>query len=161
MQLIFTYNLKPQSDPQLLINLIKQWNPFFSSCINCIVLLGPASVVCAETLRQEGFDGKIILCSMEQTLPYDRPKLSKVVMWPCHVTDISSSSSGNECYSWWDKVTLRSFLQRTQYWATVWQGGLKHSNSLKEFFIRLLESTLKARVFLFLMVVRWTMTVSY
>lgn len=39
---------------------------------------GPASVECAETLRQEGFNGRIILCCREQTLPYDRPKLSKV-----------------------------------------------------------------------------------
>ena len=41
-------------------------------------VIGPASVVCAETLRQEGFRGKIILCCREKTLPYDRPKITKV-----------------------------------------------------------------------------------
>lgn len=47
---------------------------------NCMyVHVGPATVECAETLRQEGFDGKIILCTMEEVLPYDRPKLSKVI----------------------------------------------------------------------------------
>jgi nitrite reductase/ring-hydroxylating ferredoxin subunit/thioredoxin reductase len=40
---------------------------------------GPATVECAETLRQEGFNGRIILCSRENTLPYDRPKLSKAL----------------------------------------------------------------------------------
>ncbi|XP_054724691.1 apoptosis-inducing factor 3-like [Uloborus diversus] len=40
---------------------------------------GAAGHVCAETLRQEGFSGKIILVSRENSLPYDRPKLSKVL----------------------------------------------------------------------------------
>lgn len=42
------------------------------------VLAGPASLVCAETLRQEGFTGKIVLVTRETALPYDRIKLSKV-----------------------------------------------------------------------------------
>ncbi|ESO97239.1 hypothetical protein LOTGIDRAFT_214061 [Lottia gigantea] len=40
---------------------------------------GPASVVCSETLRQEGFTGRIVIISKEPTLPYDRPKLSKAM----------------------------------------------------------------------------------
>lgn len=39
---------------------------------------GPSTLVCAETLRQEGFTGKITLVSRESVLPYDRIKLSKV-----------------------------------------------------------------------------------
>ena len=47
--------------------------------MNCnIPPLGPASVECSETLRQEGFKGRIVLASRENVLPYDRPKLSKV-----------------------------------------------------------------------------------
>jgi len=40
---------------------------------------GPASLLCAETLRQEGFQGRILLVSKENVLPYDRPKLSKAM----------------------------------------------------------------------------------
>lgn len=39
---------------------------------------GPAALVCAETLRQEGFTDRIVMCSMDKHPPYDRPKLSKV-----------------------------------------------------------------------------------
>ena len=40
--------------------------------------LGSAAAVCAETLRQEGFRGQIVVATRENHLPYDRPKLSKV-----------------------------------------------------------------------------------
>ena len=38
---------------------------------------GPASLVCAETLRKEGYFGRIVLICDEAHLPYDRAKLSK------------------------------------------------------------------------------------
>ncbi|XP_059573386.1 apoptosis-inducing factor 3 [Alligator mississippiensis] len=38
---------------------------------------GPASLVCAETLRQEGFTGRVILVTKERHVPYDRTRLSK------------------------------------------------------------------------------------
>uniref|UniRef100_A0A3P9KVL4 Apoptosis inducing factor mitochondria associated 3 n=1 Tax=Oryzias latipes TaxID=8090 RepID=A0A3P9KVL4_ORYLA len=38
---------------------------------------GPAALVCAETLRQEGFTDRIVMCTMDRHPPYDRPKLSK------------------------------------------------------------------------------------
>ncbi|KAJ7308859.1 hypothetical protein JRQ81_008132 [Phrynocephalus forsythii] len=38
---------------------------------------GPAALTCAETLRQEGFTGRILLATPENHLPYDRTKLSK------------------------------------------------------------------------------------
>ncbi|XP_059829232.1 apoptosis inducing factor mitochondria associated 4 isoform X2 [Hypanus sabinus] len=38
---------------------------------------GPASLICAETLRQEFYTGRIIIATKEQHLPYDRTKLSK------------------------------------------------------------------------------------
>uniref|UniRef100_A0A8C7PR51 Rieske domain-containing protein n=1 Tax=Oncorhynchus mykiss TaxID=8022 RepID=A0A8C7PR51_ONCMY len=44
----------------------------------CLVPPGPAGLVCAETLRQEGFTDRIVMCTMDKYPPYDRPKLSKV-----------------------------------------------------------------------------------
>ncbi|XP_032902290.1 apoptosis-inducing factor 3-like [Amblyraja radiata] len=38
---------------------------------------GPAALVCAETLRQQFFKGRIIMAIKEIHLPYDRSKLSK------------------------------------------------------------------------------------
>ncbi|XP_043574454.1 apoptosis inducing factor mitochondria associated 4 isoform X2 [Chiloscyllium plagiosum] len=48
---------------------------------NLILLIGggPASLICAETLRQEGYTGRIIIATKEMHLPYDRPKLSKTL----------------------------------------------------------------------------------
>ena len=42
-----------------------------------IVGAGAAGQSAAETLRKEGFTGKITIISAENNLPYDRPKLSK------------------------------------------------------------------------------------
>jgi len=51
----------------------------FSLSVLCTILWsGPAAAVCAETLRQEGFRGPIVVATKEKYLPYDRPKLSKV-----------------------------------------------------------------------------------
>lgn len=38
---------------------------------------GAAGYTAVETLRKEGFDGRVVLISSEEFLPYDRPKLSK------------------------------------------------------------------------------------
>merc|ERR1719422_2060498 len=48
---------------------------------NTTVLIGggPATLVCAETLRQSGYTGRVVLVSQEQHLPYDRIKLSKAM----------------------------------------------------------------------------------
>jgi len=45
---------------------------------NITLSSGPAAAICAETLRQESFQGAIIVATKESHLPYDRPKLSKV-----------------------------------------------------------------------------------
>lgn len=45
---------------------------------HCPLHSGAAGLVCAETLRQEGFSDRIVLCTLDRHLPYDRPKLSKV-----------------------------------------------------------------------------------
>jgi NAD(P)H-nitrite reductase large subunit len=40
---------------------------------------GPAGLECAESLRQEGYKGRIVMATREDVLPYDRPKLSKAM----------------------------------------------------------------------------------
>eukprot|EP01114_Cavostelium_apophysatum_P011942 TRINITY_DN2652_c1_g2_i1.p1 TRINITY_DN2652_c1_g2~~TRINITY_DN2652_c1_g2_i1.p1 ORF type:complete len:385 (-),score=84.20 TRINITY_DN2652_c1_g2_i1:122-1276(-) len=40
---------------------------------------GPAGLECAESLRIEGYTGRIVLIGKEKHLPYDRPKLSKAL----------------------------------------------------------------------------------
>ncbi|XP_076845972.1 apoptosis-inducing factor 3 isoform X1 [Brachyhypopomus gauderio] len=42
-----------------------------------IIGSGPAALVCAETLRQEGFTDRIVMFTVDKHPPYDRPKLSK------------------------------------------------------------------------------------
>ncbi|CAO2631066.1 Apoptosis-inducing factor 3 [Lemmus lemmus] len=49
-----------------------------SSSTNVLIVgAGAAGLVCAETLRQEGFSDRIVLCTLDRHLPYDRAKLSK------------------------------------------------------------------------------------
>lgn len=54
--------------------------------------VGPAGLECAETLRQCGYKGKILIVTAESDLPYDRTKLSKV----CNC--LRKEKSGDHCY---------------------------------------------------------------
>ncbi|KAI4454341.1 apoptosis-inducing factor 1 [Holotrichia oblita] len=38
---------------------------------------GPSGATCAETLRQEGFTGRLVVVAKEKALPYDRVKVTK------------------------------------------------------------------------------------
>ncbi|XP_043910294.1 apoptosis-inducing factor 3-like isoform X2 [Protopterus annectens] len=60
---------------------VKTMTPRDPHCSSTVLILGggPAGLVCAETLRQEGYLGKIILATKEDNLPYDRTKLSKAM----------------------------------------------------------------------------------
>ncbi|XP_048859576.1 apoptosis inducing factor mitochondria associated 4 [Brienomyrus brachyistius] len=40
---------------------------------------GPAALICAETLRQEKYGGRIVMVTKDDLPPYDRTKLSKVM----------------------------------------------------------------------------------
>lgn len=58
---------------------LKVMAPKDSSNNNVFVIIGggAAGQVCAETLRQEGYTGRLVLVCAENFLPYDRIKLSK------------------------------------------------------------------------------------
>uniref|UniRef100_A0A3B3D108 AIF family member 3 n=1 Tax=Oryzias melastigma TaxID=30732 RepID=A0A3B3D108_ORYME len=69
---------------KVIIRANKQVQKIFPSFSGTSVLVklgflwaGPAALVCAETLRQEGFTDRIVMCTMDRHPPYDRPKLSK------------------------------------------------------------------------------------
>ncbi|CAG5044368.1 unnamed protein product [Parnassius apollo] len=55
---------------------------------------GPSGATCAETLRGEGFKGRITIVAKENYLPYDRIKVSKIGM----VTDIEKLQVRSEQY---------------------------------------------------------------
>lgn len=40
---------------------------------------GPSGATCAESLRQEGFTGRIVMVCRENVVPYDRIKVSKIL----------------------------------------------------------------------------------
>ncbi|KAM6946447.1 apoptosis inducing factor mitochondria associated 4 [Aplochiton taeniatus] len=50
--------------------------------VNHTVLLiggGPASLLCAETLRQNNYEGRVIMVTKDTLPPFDKPKLSKAM----------------------------------------------------------------------------------
>uniref|UniRef100_A0A8D2QR92 Apoptosis inducing factor mitochondria associated 3 n=1 Tax=Zosterops lateralis melanops TaxID=1220523 RepID=A0A8D2QR92_ZOSLA len=62
---------------KMMAKCISLSNYNLSSTNVLIIGAGAAGLVCAETLRQEGFSDRIVMCTMDRHLPYDRPKLSK------------------------------------------------------------------------------------
>ncbi|XP_030638940.1 apoptosis-inducing factor 3 [Chanos chanos] len=60
---------------------IKEMGTRVSGVLHTVLLLGggSASLVCAETLRQEKYGGRIIMVTRDDLLPYDKTRLSKVM----------------------------------------------------------------------------------
>ncbi|XP_030602510.1 apoptosis-inducing factor 3 [Archocentrus centrarchus] len=60
---------------------IKSMSAAIPGVTHTVLLLGggAASLICAETLRQENFGGRIIMVTREDLLPYDKTRLSKVM----------------------------------------------------------------------------------
>ncbi|XP_057341130.1 apoptosis-inducing factor 3 isoform X1 [Microplitis mediator] len=51
-----------------------------NNCSTVVIIGGgPAGATCADTLRQQGFNGNIIMICKESVLPYDRVKVSKIM----------------------------------------------------------------------------------
>ncbi|KAI9561897.1 hypothetical protein GHT06_012859 [Daphnia sinensis] len=66
-----------------------------NSEIVVIIGSGAAGHSCAETLRQEGFSGRVIIVTKDEALPYDRTKLSKAMNLEANKLSLRS----NEYYS--------------------------------------------------------------
>ncbi|XP_054610422.1 apoptosis-inducing factor 3 [Dunckerocampus dactyliophorus] len=60
---------------------MKKMGAAVSGVTHTMLLLGGgvASLICAETLRQENFGGRIIMVTKDELLPYDKTRLSKVM----------------------------------------------------------------------------------
>ncbi|XP_067464452.1 apoptosis-inducing factor 3 [Thunnus thynnus] len=60
---------------------IKNMGAAVPGVTHTVLLLGggAASLICAETLRQENFSGRIIMVTRDDLLPYDKTRLSKVM----------------------------------------------------------------------------------
>ncbi|XP_037604283.1 apoptosis-inducing factor 3 [Sebastes umbrosus] len=60
---------------------VKRMGAAVPGVTHTILLLGggAASLICAETLRQENFGGRIIMVTRDELLPYDKTRLSKVM----------------------------------------------------------------------------------
>ncbi|XP_069545840.1 apoptosis inducing factor mitochondria associated 4 [Brachyistius frenatus] len=65
----------------MLTKRVKEMCKMIPEIKNTILLVGggPASLVCAETLRQNCYQGRIIIVTKDTLPPFDKPKLSKAL----------------------------------------------------------------------------------
>ncbi|XP_036392408.1 apoptosis inducing factor mitochondria associated 4 [Megalops cyprinoides] len=64
-----------------LVKRVKEMGSRVAGVAHTVLLIGggPASLQCADTLRQERYGGRIIMVTRDALLPYDKPKLSKMM----------------------------------------------------------------------------------
>src|SRR5438105_10415523 len=65
--------------------------------LQTVVVIGAslAGLRAAETLRSEGYDGRLVLVGAEHHLPYDRPPLSKQLLaGKCSVSQVALRTDG-------------------------------------------------------------------
>ena len=67
----------PESIPQQRTVEMARYEPSVDKRTFVVLGAGAAGTAAVEVLRQQGFQGKIVMISAEQNLPYDRTKLSK------------------------------------------------------------------------------------
>uniref|UniRef100_A0A8C2CD12 Apoptosis inducing factor mitochondria associated 5 n=1 Tax=Cyprinus carpio TaxID=7962 RepID=A0A8C2CD12_CYPCA len=68
--------------------------------LHTIMLLGggAASLMCAETLRQENYGGRIIMVSRDDLLPYDKTRLSKIMNAEINLKTVTFDDCLIQCY---------------------------------------------------------------
>lgn len=57
---------------------------------------GPSGATCAESLRQEGFTGRIVMVCRENVIPYDRVRVSKRLDFDVNKAVLRSTSFYND-----------------------------------------------------------------
>uniref|UniRef100_A0A8C1YRF2 Rieske domain-containing protein n=1 Tax=Cyprinus carpio TaxID=7962 RepID=A0A8C1YRF2_CYPCA len=69
------------TDKKKLKKRVKKMSGRVPGVSHTVVLIGggPASLQCAETLRQNGYEGRIIMVTKDEQLPLDKTKLSKAM----------------------------------------------------------------------------------
>ena len=70
----------PESVPQHRTVEMARYVPSIDERTFVVLGAGAAGTAAVEVLRQQGFQGKIVMISAEQMLPYDRTKLSKAYL---------------------------------------------------------------------------------
>ena len=70
----------PESVPQHRTVEMAKYEPSLDERTFVVLGAGAAGTAAVEVLRQQGFQGKIVMISAEQTPPYDRTKLSKAYL---------------------------------------------------------------------------------
>eukprot|EP00079_Xenopus_tropicalis_P033202 XP_017946973.1 PREDICTED: apoptosis-inducing factor 3 [Xenopus tropicalis] len=76
-KVLLNANRKALENPKRVKEMSRQYNGDRTNIV--LIGSGPAALVCAETLRQEGYKGRIVMVTREKHLPYDRTKLSKAM----------------------------------------------------------------------------------
>lgn len=84
--------------------------PFDANNAKTAVIVGggPAGATCVQTLRQEGFSGKIVMICKENVVPYDRVKVSKVMDFDVEKAALRPQSFYNE-----NKIDLKLGTEAT------------------------------------------------
>lgn len=87
---------------------------------------GPSSQTCCETLRQNGFTGRILLICKEPFLPYDRVKLSKYLNIKFEEVQLRSEAFYDE-----NQIEVSLSVEATSLETTLKEISLSSGNKLK------------------------------
>lgn len=96
------------------------------------VVSGPAALVCAEILRQNCYQGRIIMITKDNLPPFDKPKLSKVRSQSEMIRSLYSCArvsdhplSLNEEVSWFMLVRFKDEMDSFRLW--MWRAATSSS----------------------------------
>ncbi len=95
------YLTLPEPVPDFLVPVMKAMNPALDSRVFAMIGTGAAGMAAAETLRQDGYQGRIVMVTREQDPPTIGPILAKCIllilmrMSPSYVQAVSIENTGS------------------------------------------------------------------